>query len=93
MTPAALNAGDCICLFFRVLYDSFIEWFQNNQVVTEISHCLLGSRTLSALRGNHSVKKLMIRFTSSDLGNEEMYALLESLPGNIGIEHLSMYNL
>jgi hypothetical protein len=70
--------------------NSFFEWFRSNQVVTEIFCYRLGSRILSALSGNRYIKKFMIGFCSSELGKEEMYALLEPLSGNIGIEHLTI---
>jgi hypothetical protein len=77
--------------------DVFIEWFRNNQVVTELDCCHMDNSILHALSGNHSLKKLMIKKLynrSIELGGEEaMHSLLESLSGNIGIEHLGIFYL
>jgi hypothetical protein len=46
----------------------------------------MGSRILSALSGNNSVKKLTIARHTSDIGEEDMRSLAQSLSGNIGID-------
>jgi hypothetical protein len=74
--------------------DTFIEWFQHNRVITELHLCNMDNSFLSALRGNHSVKKLSIgsRY-SSDVANEQkIRSLAQALPGNMGIEHLTLRN-
>jgi hypothetical protein len=70
--------------------DTFIEWFRNNQIVTEIDNC---SPITSALRGNTSVKKLVIERNNSNFGEEEILSLCQALPGNMGIEHLAISGL
>jgi hypothetical protein len=66
--------------------DTFIEWFRNNEVVTELEDCQMGCRILSALSGNNSVKRLSLRF----LGEKKIRSLAQALPGNMGIEHLTI---
>jgi hypothetical protein len=61
---------------------TFIEWFRHNQVLTELEFCSMESDILTALSGNSSVKKLSI------FGEKKMYFLLQSLRGNMAIEHL-----
>jgi hypothetical protein len=46
----------------------------------------MGSRTLSALSGNDSLKKIAIGGSSKEV----MSSLIQSLPGNMGIEHLAI---
>jgi hypothetical protein len=70
--------------------DTFIEWFRHNQVVTELTYCNMGCRIISTLSGNNSVKGLTINRLIHDFGEEEMCSLLEALPGNMGIEHLTI---
>jgi hypothetical protein len=68
---------------------TFIELFRHNQAVTEIKCCVWavrGNRILSALSGNHSVKRMKFRI---NYGDAEMRSLLQALTGNIGIEHLT----
>jgi hypothetical protein len=67
--------------------DTFIEWFRHNQVVTELNCCVMGSRIISALSGNNSVKSLKVE---SCFFEKEMRFLLQALPGNMGIEHLTV---
>jgi hypothetical protein len=71
--------------------DTFIEWFRHNQIVTELDYYDTGGALacigiLSALSGNNSVKKLSLR----SLEEKEMRALAQALPGNMGIEHLTI---
>jgi hypothetical protein len=70
--------------------DIFIEWFRHNQVVTELNYCEIDSSIIRALSGNNSVKKLNIEKDSSCFGEEEIRSLLQALPGNMGIEHLTL---
>jgi hypothetical protein len=73
--------------------DTFIEWFRNNQVVTELKRCRMGSRIISAaLNGNHSLEKLTIRSRSSECSEEQMNSLIHSLPGNIGMRDLTIFD-
>jgi hypothetical protein len=67
--------------------DTFIEWFRHNQVVTELNCCEIGSRLISALSGNNSVKRLKVE---SFFAEKEMRSLFQALPGNMGIEHLTI---
>jgi hypothetical protein len=72
---------------------TFIDWLRHNQSLTEINCCRMESNVLSALSGNTFLKSLTHRngnpFVSDDCG-EEMRALLQALPGNMGIENLSL---
>jgi hypothetical protein len=74
--------------------DTFIEWFRHNRVITELYLCDMDNTNsfLSALRGNRSVKKLVIgNIYSSDFANEkEIHSLAQALPGNMGIKHLTL---
>jgi hypothetical protein len=70
--------------------DTFIEWFRNNQVVTELSYCEMGCRILSALSGNNSVKKLYITRFGNAISKDGIRSLIQALPGNLGIEHLAI---
>jgi hypothetical protein len=66
---------------------TFIKWLRNNQVVTELVYCnVVGSRILSALSGNNSLKRLSLRF----LREKKIRSLAQALPGNMGIEHLTI---
>jgi hypothetical protein len=68
--------------------DTFIEWFRHNRILTELGSCQMSDHIISALSGNHSVKKLTIgKHTST---KEAMSCLLGALPGNLGIEHLTL---
>jgi hypothetical protein len=68
---------------------AFIEWFRHNQIVTELHYCQMGSRIISALSGNNSVKTLSL----TSLTEENVHSLVQALPGNMGIEHLSLCDL
>jgi hypothetical protein len=71
--------------------DAFIEWFRNNQVVTELNSCHIDSSILCALSGNKSVKKLsMVRYPRVYASYEEIRSLAQALTGNMGIEHLTL---
>jgi hypothetical protein len=71
--------------------DAFIEWFRHNQVVTELNSCYMDSSILCALSGNKSIKKLsMERHPSAFADDEEIRSLAQALPGNMGIEHLTL---
>jgi hypothetical protein len=70
--------------------DTFVEWFRHNEVLTEINCCHMGSRILSALSGNNSVKKVVISRQTRHVGNTELHALALSLSGNMGIEQISL---
>jgi hypothetical protein len=71
--------------------DAFIEWFRNNQVVTELNCCFMDSSILCALSGNKSLKKLSMEIHPSDFSNEEeIRSLAQALTGNMGIEHLTL---
>jgi hypothetical protein len=74
----------------RVVEDTFVEWFRHNEVLTEINCYQMGSRILSALSGNHSVKKFVLSRHTSDIDKKGMRALAQSLSGNMGIEHISL---
>jgi hypothetical protein len=65
----------------------FIEWYRHNEVITDINCCKMGSRIISALSGNNSVKRLLFNNLSNE---EEIRSLAQALPGNTGIEHLSL---
>jgi hypothetical protein len=67
---------------------AFIEWFRHNQVVTEIHQ--MENRIFSALSGNNSLKRFKLKFPVAD---EEMGSLLQALPGNMGIEDLTMMDV
>jgi hypothetical protein len=69
---------------------AFIEWFRHNQIVAELHYCQMGSRIISALSGNNSVKKIKINTKISKFGEEEIRCLAQALPGNVGIEHLTL---
>jgi hypothetical protein len=66
---------------------TFIEWFRHNKVVTDIDCCQMGSRIISALSGNNSVKRLSFSATYRYDG-QSLIALTEALPTNQGIEEL-----
>jgi hypothetical protein len=69
---------------------AFIEWFRRNQVIKEI-HCIqMQSRILSALSGNNSIKRLKLKLP---VGKEELCSLLQALPGNMGIEDLTLHDV
>jgi hypothetical protein len=71
--------------------DIFIEWFRHTKIVSELGSCQMSSPILSALSGNNSVKRLTIgKHTSS---KEAIRCLLEALPGNLGIEDLSLNSI
>jgi hypothetical protein len=70
--------------------DAFIEWFRNNKVVTELDHCYMDSSIISALSGNNSVKDLAIDTKACKFGEEKMLSLCQALPGNMGIECLTI---
>jgi hypothetical protein len=76
--------------------DTFIEWFQHNQIVTELNKCSMGSRIISALSGNNSVKRLSIALVEKGesayekLDWERVCALAQALPTNQGIEDLDL---
>jgi hypothetical protein len=71
--------------------DTFIEWFRHNEVVTELNCCYVDSSILCALSGNNYVKTLTLRRYSRDYVNEEeIRSLAQALPGNVGIEHLTL---
>jgi hypothetical protein len=68
--------------------DTFIDWFRHNQIVTDLYLqflCDTGDRMLSALSGNNSLKNLIVR--SHD---KRMHSLFQALPGNMGIEDLTV---
>jgi hypothetical protein len=67
---------------------AFIEWFRHNQVVTEIHQ--MENRIFSALSGNNSLKRFKLKFPVAE---EEMGSLLQALPGNMGIEDLTMMDV
>jgi hypothetical protein len=70
---------------------AFIEWFRHSNVVTSLYHCKMEASTLAALSGNNSVKNLTISGRASSKPSvEEMRSLLQALPGNRGIEDLSL---
>jgi hypothetical protein len=69
--------------------DLFVEWFQNNQVVTELVDCRMNIKMLSALSGNESVKRLSIYDDDGDLVAQIPF-LIQALSGNMGIEHLTL---
>jgi hypothetical protein len=71
----------------RGVEGAFIEWFRHGQVLTELVDCWMGSRILSALSGNNSVK--MLSFNMIDQCSEEhIHTLTQALPTNQGIERL-----
>jgi hypothetical protein len=69
---------------------AFIEWFRHNQVVKEIKCIEMQSRILSALSGNNSIKRLKLKLP---VGKEELCSLLQALPGNMGIEDLTLHDV
>jgi hypothetical protein len=75
--------------------DTFIEWFRQNQVVTELVYCHIGGDIISALSWNTSVKKLVIDTNARYLieGEEEILSLCQALRGNLGLEHLAIRGL
>jgi hypothetical protein len=91
VTNLKINFSDC-SFQPQDAEDTFIEWFRNTQVVTGVQGCPMGSRMISALSGNHSVKKLTLGhyFGGTCVGEDEMGSLAQSLPGNIGIQHLTI---
>jgi hypothetical protein len=89
-TDLKVTLSDCI-IEPEDTEEDFIEWFRNNQVVTEIDCCHIGDHILSALSGNNSVKKLTIdRLQRNDSSRGEILCLAQALPGNMGIEHLTI---
>jgi hypothetical protein len=70
--------------------DTFIEWFRHNKVITDLDCCQMGSRILSALSGNNSVKRLTIDRDESNFGEDEIHSLLQALPGNMGIDQFHL---
>jgi hypothetical protein len=76
----------CCKLYPKNAEGTFIEWFRHNQVVTELDRCDMDSSIISALSGNHSVKRLSFNY----IEEEEIRSLAQALPGNMGIEHLTL---
>jgi hypothetical protein len=71
--------------------DAFIEWFRHNEVVTELNCCYMKRGMLCALSGNKSVKKLSMESYSRGFpDDEEIRSLAQVLPGNMGLEHLTL---
>jgi hypothetical protein len=68
---------------------AFIDWFRNNQVVTELDNCWMGSRVLQALSGNTSVKTLSFNMIGQR-SKERISALIRALATNQGIEELTL---
>jgi hypothetical protein len=66
---------------------AFIEWFRHNQVVTQLDKCGMGSRVLSALSGNNSVKILSLNGIGQ-CSEAHIHALTQALPTNQGIVNL-----
>jgi hypothetical protein len=83
-TDLEVELGEC-SLLPQDAEDTFIEWFLHNKVVTELNDCRVGSRIISALSGNNSVKRLSIICCQ-----DELHSLIRALPGNMGIEHLTV---
>jgi hypothetical protein len=76
--------GSCI-LDPQDAEDDFIEWFRHNQVVTELTNCEMESSIYCAFSGNNSVKELLIGYYE-----EQTRSMFRALPGNMGIEHLTV---
>jgi hypothetical protein len=71
--------------------EAFIEWFRHSNVVTSLYDCQMKASTLTALSGNNSVKKLTISPRAGEFyPADEMQSLLQALPGNRGIEDISL---
>jgi hypothetical protein len=72
--------------------DTFIEWFRHNEVVTELNRCYYrNSSIICALSGNKAIKKFsMERYPGGFADEEEISSLAQALPGNRGIEHLTL---
>jgi hypothetical protein len=75
--------------------DAFIEWFRHTRLVTELDRCFMDSSIICALNGNRSVKKLGVDMRMSKYDEEVICvrSLLQALPGNMGIEHLTIRDL
>jgi hypothetical protein len=93
---ATLRSMDLAVKFHGCIFEPqdaegiLIEWFRNNQVVTEVFYCEIGSSMISALSGNYSVKRLSMM--PHYYGNyvDQIRSLVQALPGNMGIEHLTL---
>jgi hypothetical protein len=57
----------------------FVDWARHNNVLTELNCCQMGRSMLSALRGKHSVKNLVIAGTTGEAdrkSSDETWSLL-----------------
>jgi hypothetical protein len=68
---------------------TFIEWLRHSQVVTKLALCTMERSIISSLDGNSSVKRLIV-FAG---GDDKIRSLALALPGNLGIEKLSVSSL
>jgi hypothetical protein len=66
---------------------TFIEWLRHSQVVAKLENCGIEDSIISALSGNSSVKILSIDAITNDYN---VRSLARALPGNLGIERLSV---
>jgi hypothetical protein len=69
---------------------TFIEWLRHSQVVTKLERCKMEHIIISALTGNSSVKSLSIDATTNAYRDSHILSLARALPGNQGIENLSV---
>jgi hypothetical protein len=70
--------------------DTFIKWLRHSQVVTKLEYCRMEDSIISALSGNSSVKSLSIVATIDHYSDSNVVFLARALPGNLGIEILSV---
>jgi hypothetical protein len=72
--------------------DTFIEWLRHSQGATKLESCrMLEDSMFPSLSGNSSVKSLSIVFLyHSNFNDYHLRSLARALPGNLGIEKLSV---
>jgi hypothetical protein len=87
-TDLKITLGEC-ALVPQNAQDIFIEWFRNNQIVTELNKCKMESSFFSALSGNNSLVKLSFAGTGR-YGVGCINALTEALSTNQGIRDLDL---
>jgi hypothetical protein len=71
--------------------DTFVEWLRHSQVVTKLKFCKMESSIISALSGNSSVKSFAMSYSENRYTTDsDILHLARALPGNQGIESLSV---
>jgi hypothetical protein len=93
---AALERTGLEVTFQKCTFDAlgvegtFIEWLRHSQVVTKLENCTMDDIIISALSGNSSVKSLSMDSTITEYCDYHTRSLARALPGNQGIENLSV---